>query len=106
MTPEQAKRASFRLRDVNGDFFGVGRSLQQIAARTGESPQAVLQKVARQDDERLHDFVKKSLSIDDNGEAVRDAEKRRSEGEKVKVPEFKLDEAQFAQFLDLYLQLQ
>ena len=106
LSPEQAERASFRLRDVNGDFFGVGRSLQQIAQRTGESPQTVLQKVASLDDQRLHDFVKKSLDIGDNGDDVRDAENRRSEGNDVKVPEFKLDEAQFAQFLAMYLQLQ
>ncbi len=93
LSSSQAEKASHRLRDVNDDFFGAGHSIKAIAARTGESPQDVLTKVANLDDDRLHDFVKQSLEIKDNGQTIRDLEVKVADG-KAKassIPAFALD---------------
>jgi hypothetical protein len=107
LSEEQADKASYRLRDVNGDFFGAGNSLRGIAAKTGESPQQVLAKVANLDDDRLHDFVKQSLEIKDNGEAIRDAEQKVSEGKAAasSIPAYALDDAGLDALVATYLSL-
>lgn len=94
MSVAEAEKASHRLRDVNGDFFGAGPRLQAIAKRTGESPASVLSRVAALDDDKLHDFVKAALDVGDNGEAIRDQQKRAAEGQKdVRPSTFQLDES-------------
>ncbi len=107
MSAEQAEKASYRLRDVNSDFFGAGNSFAAVAAKTGQSPQQVLAKVANLDDDRLHDFVKKSLDINDNGDDVREAEKRVSEGKAAasSIPAFRLDDGGVNALVSLYLSL-
>jgi hypothetical protein len=104
LTSQQADTASHRLRDVNDDFFGAGRSIFGIARATGESPQAVLQKLGRLDDDRLRDFVKQSLRIKDNGEAIRDAEARVADGKGSvdDIPAFAVDRAAFFDLVARY----
>lgn len=104
LSSKQADTASHRLRDVNDDFFGAGRSIAGIARATGESPQAVLQKLGRLDDDRLRDFVKQSLRIKDNGEAIRDAEARVADGKAGvdDIPAFAVDRAAFFDLVARY----
>jgi sec-independent protein translocase protein TatC len=99
-----AERAAHRLRDVNDDFFGAGHSIAAIAARTGDEPGQVIANLARLGDDRLGDFVKRSLAVHDNGEAVRDAQAKVAEG-KAKpedIPAFRLNERELARLVDEY----
>ena len=104
LSAADAERAAHRLRDVNDDFFGAGHSIAAIAARTGDEPGQVIANLARLGDDRLGDFVKRSLAVHDNGEAVRDAQAKVAEG-KAKpedIPAFRLNERELARLVDEY----
>jgi hypothetical protein len=92
LSADEARTASHQLRDVDGEFFGVGPHIARLAERAGVPPGELLTRVVRLPEARLHAFVKDSLAADDNGDDVRDAEAARADGDKKRaVPTFRVD---------------
>jgi hypothetical protein len=104
LSAADAERAAHRLRDVNDDFFGAGPAIAAVAARTGETPTAVLQRLTRLDDEQLQSFVKRMLAVRDNGDAVRAAQAKVADGKAQPdaIPAFRLNDADVAALVDVW----
>lgn len=83
--------AAERLRDVDGDFEGMARSLPALADAAGTTPREVLRTVANLPDDQLEDFVKSALDIPHNAEDIQEARGKLVEGENVDVPDFRLE---------------
>ncbi len=83
--------AAGRLRDVDGDFEGMARTLPALAEAAGTTPREVLNTIATLPDDQLEDFVKDALDIPHNADDIKEAREKAAEGEDVDVPAFAID---------------
>ena len=67
------EEAAYRLRDVDGDFEGVGPIFGPVAEKLGMTPREVLQRFsALSDDDRI-DFAKEAQDVDTNSDDRQEA---------------------------------
>jgi len=75
MSAEQADAAALRMRDVDGQFFGIGAAIPGLAERAGTTPGEMARRIASLPDDQMHDLVKDAIhEVQDNGEDVRKAQ--------------------------------